>query len=48
MPTEKYIINLPIDLRARLQEQADERGMKLSVYVRMILLERSKLEAKRK
>lgn len=35
-------IRIDSDLKAKLQEEAEEKGLSLSAYVRMILIERGK------
>lgn len=42
----RFILTLPIELKARLQEQAREKGLTLTAYIRMILTEQTRLIAK--
>ena len=35
-------VRVPKDLKQQLQEEADEKGLTLSAYIRMILIERNK------
>lgn len=35
-------VRIPKDLKQHLQEEADEKGLTLSAYIRMILIERGK------
>lgn len=47
MNTERTILRMSPELKTRLQEQAEEKGMKLSAYIRMILIERENLNKRK-
>jgi predicted HicB family RNase H-like nuclease len=43
MNTKAFILRLSPELRARLEEQATEKGLTLTAYIRMILTEKARL-----
>ena len=43
MNTTKFLLTIPTDLKARLQEHANEKNLSLTAYIRLVLTEQEAL-----